>query len=127
MRRLRSTKGPDICERTFRFGVRVIKLVRRLPTDIAGHEVGRQLLRSGTSVGANMEEADASESTDDLIHKLKISLKEAQETRYWLRSLVESDLLRNQEVDALTLESEELIRIINVIISSTIRARRQTI
>lgn len=127
MRRIRSSKGPDLCERTFKFGVRVIKLVRELPSDVAGREVGRQLLRSGTSVGANVEEADASESIDDFIHKLKISLKEAQETRFWLRAIVDAGLLRNQEVDALTLECGELIRVINTIISNTMRNRTQTI
>ena len=82
MRRLRSAKGPDLCERTFIFGVRITKMVRRLPRDVAGYEIGRQVLRSGTSIGANTEEADAAESTDDFLHKMKIALKEAQETSF---------------------------------------------
>ncbi len=121
MRRLRSTKGPDLCERTFKFGVRITKMVRRLPRDVAGYEIGRQVLRSGTSIGANVEEADAAESTDDFLHKLKIALKEAQETRFWLRTIRESELLLESEVDALLQESNELIKILNTIITNTTR------
>jgi len=121
MRRLHSTKGPDLCERTFKFGVRITKMVRRLPRDVAGHEIGRQVLRSGTSVGANTEEADAAESTEDFLHKLKIALKEAQETRFWLRNIIESELLVDKEVDALLQEIIELVKILNTIITNTIR------
>ena len=121
MRRLHSDKGPDLCERTFRFGVRITKMVRRLPRDVAGHEIGRQVLRSGTSVGANTEEADAAESTQDFLHKLKIALKEAQETRFWLRNIRESELLVDKEMGDLFQESDELVRILNTIISNTTR------
>lgn len=121
MRRLHSSKGTDLCERTFQFGVRITKMVRRLPRDVAGHEIGRQVLRSGTSVGANTEEADAAESTEDFLHKLKIALKEAQETRFWLRNIRESELLVDQEVIALFEECVELIKILNSIITNTTR------
>ena len=121
MRRLHSARGPDLCERTFKFGVRITKLVRRLPRDVAGYEIGRQVLRSGTSVGANVEEADAAESTDDFLHKLKIAPKEAQETRFWLRNIRESELLIDKEVDALLQEIDELIKILNTIITNTTR------
>ncbi len=94
-------------------------MVRRLPRDVAGHEIGRQVLRSGTSVGANTEEADAAESTEDFLHKLKIALKEAQETRFWLRNIRESELLVEKEVDALLQEINELIKILNTIITVT--------
>lgn len=82
MQRLGSAKGPDLCERTFQFGVGITKMVRQLPRDVAGQVIGRQVLRSGTSVGANTEEADAAESTEDFLHKMRIALKEAQETRF---------------------------------------------
>ncbi len=67
-------KGQDIRERTFRFGVRVVKITNRLPRTIPGNELAHQVIRSGTSIGANLEEADASESRDDFIHKTKIAL-----------------------------------------------------
>jgi four helix bundle protein len=98
-------------------------MVRRLPKDVAGYEVGRQVLRSGTSIGANVEEADAAESTQDMVHKLKISLKEAQETRFWMRTIHDSELLVDNEVSALIQESDELVRIINSIISVTAKKR----
>ena len=123
MRRLHSSKGPDLCERTFKFGVRITKMVRRLPRDVAGYEIGRQVLRSGTSVGANTEEADAAESTEDFLHKLKIALKEAQETRLWLRTITESELLSDKEVGALLQEIGELIKILNTIITNTTRSK----
>ena len=119
MRRLHSSKGPDLCERTFQFGVRITKMVRRLPRDVAGYEIGRQVLRSGTSVGANTEEADAAESTADFLHKMKIALKEAQETRFWLRNIRESGLCAEKEVEELVQECIELIKIINAIITKT--------
>jgi four helix bundle protein len=96
-------------------------MVRRLPRDVAGYEIGRQVLRSGTSIGANVEEADAAESTDDFLHKLKLALKEAQETRFWLRTIRESELLVDKEVDALLQEANELIKILNTIITNTTR------
>jgi four helix bundle protein len=94
-------------------------MVRRLPRDVAGYEIGRQVLRSGTSVGANTEEADASESTEDFLHKMKIALKEAQETRYWLRNISEPGLLVDEEVNDLIQECLELVKIINTIITNT--------
>jgi four helix bundle protein len=123
MRRLHSVKGPDLCERTFKFGVRIVKMAQRLPKNVVGYELGRQVLRSGTSVGANVEEADAGESTDDFLHKLKIALKEAQETRLGLRTIRDSELLDDAEVRALIQESDELVRIINTIVTNTKRAK----
>ena len=83
----------DIQQRTFDFAKRIVKLVDVLPRTLAATEIGRQLLRSGTSVGANVQEADAAESRSDFIHKLSIALKEARETRYWL-ALIDSTVLR---------------------------------
>ncbi len=89
-----STPPRNIQERAFEFGVRVIRLVDRLPRMIAGNMLGQQLIRAGTSVGANMQEADATESKRDFIHKTGIALKEAKESHYWLR-LVDAALLPN--------------------------------
>jgi four helix bundle protein len=98
-------------------------MVQRLPKNVAGYELGRQVLRSGTSVGANVEEADAAESTEDFLHKLKIALKEGQETRFWLRTIRDSELLDDAELRALIQESDELVRIINTIIANTKRGK----
>src|SRR5574340_532410 len=97
-------KAPfGIKERTFLFGVRVVKLVGRLPRTVAGLEIGRQLIRAGTSVGANVEEAQSGESKRDFVHKMGIAVKEAREARYWLR-IIKATLLQDSEVDALVQE-----------------------
>ncbi|MGB9870666.1 MAG: four helix bundle protein [Anaerolineae bacterium] len=124
--RLEGNQGLDIQERAFQFAVRVVKLVNRLPRTIAGIEVGRQLVRSATSVGANLEEADAAESKADFIHKVGIAHKEAREARYWLR-IVRASLLDDGEVVWLLRESDELVRILNSIISNARRSPRSKV
>jgi four helix bundle protein len=105
----------DIQERTFTFAVRTIRLVNRLPRSIAGVEVGRQVVRSATSIGANVEEADAAESKRDFVHKMSIAHKEARETRYWLR-IVQASLTNDDDIQALVQESDELVRILYAIV-----------
>jgi four helix bundle protein len=117
----RASKGENIRERTFCFGVRIVKMVNRLPHTTAGFALGNQVIRSGTAIGANVEEADASESKADFIHKMKIALKEAQETRYWLRTIIESEMLTDQETRSLFKESDEIVRIIHTIIKNTLK------
>jgi len=124
--RLEGNQGLDIQERAFQFGVRVVKLVNRLPRTVAGIEVGRQLVRAATSVGANLEEADAAESKQDFIHKVGIAHKEAREARYWLR-IVRASLLDDDEVVLLLRESEELVRILNSIIHNARRSPRSKV
>ena len=81
----REAKPPyEIKERTFEFGVMVVQFVNRLPNSLAGRELGRQLIRAGTLVRANVEEADAAESDRDFVHKVSIARKEARESRYCL-------------------------------------------
>jgi len=105
----------DIQERTFEFGVRVIRLVDRLPRTAAGMKIGQQLIEAGTSIGANVQEADGAESKKDFIHKIGIALKESQETHYWLR-LIDVALLSNDaEVKSLMQEAFELSRILGAI------------
>jgi four helix bundle protein len=110
----------DIKERTFEFGVRIVRLVNTLPRTIAGGKVAEQLVKSGTSIGANVEEADGAESKRDFVHKMSIARKEARETRYWLRIVRATGLSKDtQGVDYLLQESEELVRILSAIIKST--------
>jgi four helix bundle protein len=107
----------DIRERTFQFAVRVIRAVRRLPKDAATRVVAYQLVKSATSVGANVEEADSAESTRDFIHKTSISRKEARESRYWLR-VVRAAILDVEEFADLERESDELVRIFSAMIAN---------
>jgi four helix bundle protein len=113
----------DIQERTFEFAVQVVKLVNRLPRSVAGIEIGRQVVRSATSIGSNVEEADAAESKRDFIHKMSIAHKEARETRYWLR-IVRAALLGDDEVEILIQESDELVRILYTIIENARQSPR---
>lgn len=113
----------NIQERTFRFAVRVIKLVGKLPRTVAGIEVGRQLVRAGTSVGSNMQEADEALSKKDFVNHVRIARKEARESKYWLMLIAGTGLLNEPEIGVLTAEASELVRILSGIIASAIRPR----
>jgi four helix bundle protein len=109
----------DIRERTFNFAVRVIRLCQYLDEKPGvSRTLGKQLLRAGTSVGANVEEARAGQSKADFISKNAIALKEAREAHYWLRLLTASKVLDDARVTELMSEADELMRIIVAIIVS---------
>jgi four helix bundle protein len=93
--------------RTKTFAVAIVKLVRTFPRSVDGIELGRQLLRAATSVGANYREANRAESRDDFIHKIGVAEKEASETAYWLEVCQGASLGSPQEVDTLFAESGE--------------------
>lgn len=112
-------KPQDIRERTFAFAVRVVKFCRQLEAQAPfSRTLTKQLLRSATSIGANVEEAQAAASKADFINKNTIALKEARETHYWLRLLVATETSRAAELAALTDESLQLKRILAAIIIS---------
>lgn len=94
-----TARGQDICDRTRAFALRVIKLYRVINKDAVGRVIGRQLLRSGTSIGANVEETQAAQSPKDFISKNSIALKEARETRYWLRLLRDAQLVEEHKFE----------------------------
>jgi len=91
-------KRYDIKERCLKFAVRIVSFVDNLPKTIAGYKIGGQLLGAGTSVGANVEEADGAVSRKDFINKTGIARKEARESNYWLRVIDLSNLLKKQDV-----------------------------
>ncbi|MBI4765915.1 MAG: four helix bundle protein [Deltaproteobacteria bacterium] len=110
-------KPRDIKERTFTFALKIIRLVQELDNRSGVCKViGRQVLRSGTSTGANVEEAQAGQSRADFNSKYAIALKEVRETIYWLRLLKESGLTFNKDSDALIQEAGEISRVIGAII-----------
>lgn len=117
---------PDIVERTFQFGQRVIRLFlhlgRRLP---ALGSVYNQCLRSGTAVGALVEEAQAAESKNDFIHKMAIALKEAREAHYWLRQLQAAEVMESEKLDPIVREATELKLVLGAIIASSKGTRKQ--
>lgn len=105
-------KGDDISDRLVDFSVRIIRLVNSLPKNCIGKHVAKQLLRSGTSSGANYEEARGAESLADFIHKLGIVLKELRETHYWLKVIKKGELLHSEELQNISNETEQLSKII---------------
>jgi four helix bundle protein len=105
-------KREELANRLLDFTVRNIKLVDALPKSIIGKHLGGQLLRSGTSPGANYEEACGAESKADFVHKLGIVLKELKETRYWLKVVSRTEIINPKLVEALLKECEELCAII---------------
>ena len=110
-------KGQDIRERTFELAVRVVKLCQHLDEKPGvGRTLGKQLLRSGTSVGANIEEAKAAQSRADLITKCTIAQKEARETHYWLRLLAATEVVPLERITDLLTEAEQMTRIVAAII-----------
>ena len=109
----------DIRERTFDFALRIVKLCQHLDDKPGvGRTLGKQLLRAGTSIGANVEEAQAGQSKPDFINKNAIALKEARETLYWLRLLAASNVIPAERISELQTEVDELMRIISSIIVS---------
>jgi four helix bundle protein len=108
----------DLEERTFLFAKNVIEYVRHLPRGIPGTEIGRQLVRSAGSVGANYIEANESLSKKDFIMRVKISKKEAKESYYWLNLSTPNREYENLKIELMR-ESEELIKILATIIRNS--------
>ena len=103
----------DLGNRLLEYGVRLIKLVESLPNTLVGRHVANQLLRSGTSAGANYEEACGAESKVDFTHKLQIALKELRESNYWLRPIAKSGKLPEPRIADLLDESNQLRAILS--------------
>ena len=112
-------KKVDIQERTFDFALMIINMVNLLPRNIAGIALGRQIIRSGTSVGANVEEAQGARSKKGFINSMNIAKKEARETRYWLRLIAASRLLSSDKLKTTLNESEAIIRILTSIVKTS--------
>ncbi len=115
----------DIRERTFDFALRIIKLCQQLEEEGGvGRTLGWQLFRLGTSIGANVEEAQAGQSKLDFISKNAIALKEAHETIYWLRLVGASNAILKDRLSPLLGEADELARIIGAIIVSAKKGKK---
>ena len=111
-------------DRTKAFAIRVIRFVAKLPKDRIWNVLGHQLVKSGTSVGANYREANRAESRADFIHKIGVVEKECQESLYWLELCEESDLGDEGVRSQLLRECKELLEIFTSIDKST-KARTQ--
>ncbi|WP_375560128.1 four helix bundle protein [Bernardetia sp. OM2101] len=101
-----------ILKKSFCFAVRIVNLYKYLTTTQKEYVLSKQILRSGTSVGANIREAEFAQSNLDFIHKLSISQKEINETLYWLELLKETNFIKNEEFESLHQNAIELLKII---------------
>ena len=108
-----------IVEKSFQFALRIVKLHSLLKEKKVERDLALQLLRSGTSIGANIEEAMGGSSKKDFIHKLEIAYREARETKYWLRLLRESNLLETKLADSFLIDNEEIIKILTAILKAS--------
>ena len=116
---------PDIQERTLDYGVRAVRLYQALQSDRsgAGRVIARQYLRSATSIGANVAEAQGGETRADFIHKYSIALKETRESLYWLRLVERATLLPPQRLSDIIAETREILAVITAIV---VNAKRKT-
>ena len=108
-------------QRSFQFAVRIVNLSKFLQAQKKEYVLSRQLLRSGTSIGANVTEAQQSQNRADFISKMSVSLKEAVETNYWLRLLAATDYLSMVEFSSMHNDCRELERLLTAIIKSAKR------
>ena len=105
-------------EKSFEFSVRIVNLYKHLTANKQEYVLSKQLLRAGTSIGANICEAEQAQSASDFISKLSISLKESNETDYWLRLLYRTEYLNNLEYSSIIADCRDLTKILTSIIKS---------
>jgi four helix bundle protein len=111
--------GTPLKDKSFNFAIRIVNLYKYLCSDKKKYVLSKQLLRSGTAIGALVREAEQGESTADFIHKLAIALKEAKETEYWILLLTETDYLTKNESTSILKDLDELLRLLISIIKTT--------
>ena len=109
----------NIEHKSFLFSVRIVKLARYLQEEKREYILSKQLIRSGTSIGANVVESQQAQSRADFISKLSIALKEACETNYWLRLLQATDYLSDSEFSSIIADCKELEKILTSISKTT--------
>jgi four helix bundle protein len=106
-------------QKTFAFSVRIVKLYKYIVEEKREFVLSKQLLRCGTSIGANVEEAIGGLSKADFIARLSIAYKEARETVYWIKLMQATDYLNEQEASSILLDAEEILKIIGSIIKTS--------
>ena len=107
-----------IAEKSFQFAIRVVRLYKYLCSEKQEYTLSKQLLRSGTSIGANVSEAQQPQSRNVFVAKLSIALKEATETKYWLRLLAATDYLTDKEAESMLADCTELEKLLTSIIKT---------
>ena len=117
--RLAPVNGHDILNRTSDFADRIIKLHAAIPKHGVGKNIAAQLVRSGTSIGAQIAEANFAKSQADFVSKLQGALQESEETRFWIKRLVSTGLIKAARLDDILRESSEITAIIVTIVNKS--------
>ena len=115
-----SYAGECDCRKSFALAVRIVKLCKYLRNTKKEYVLSKQLLRSGTSIGANVSEAQRAQSRADFLSKLSIALKEANETQYWLKLLLHTDYLTEKEFSSIHDDLSEVLSILTAICKTTV-------
>lgn len=108
-----------ILHKSYAFAVRIVRLSQFLAAEKQAYQLADQIRRSGTSIGANMEEAVGGQSSKDFVSKCSIAYKEARESHYWLRLLRDTGYISSEQADSLLTDCEELRKILTAIIKSS--------
>lgn len=117
------SKDNVLKDKSYQFALRIVKLYKHLSGEMKEFVLSKQILRSGTSIGANIAEANQAQSKADFVHKLAIGLKEAVETEYWLNLLRDSGFMTNEHAESMIEDCKELIRIL----TSSIKTVKSTL
>lgn len=118
-------KGDQLAQRLLDFVIKVIQVVNSLPKTVAGRHIGGQLIRAGTSCGANYEEGCGAESRSDFVHKMSIVLKELKEARFWLRIIHRTEMLASENIEPAMDECEQLCAIIGKSVSTAKKKKNE--
>ena len=108
-------QGNVSAEKSFEFAVRIVNVYKYLTGEHKEYILSKQLLRSGTSIGANVAEAQRGQSKADFVAKMSVALKEANETGYWLKLLYRTDYLNEKQYSSLSADNQELISILTAV------------
>ena len=117
-------KENAVKDKSFAFALRIVKLAKFLESKKKEFVLSKQVLRSGTAIGALVREAEHAESKADFIHKLSIALKEANETLYWLELLHQGEFIDKQSFQSIAGDSEELIKLLIAIVKTSKVSKR---
>jgi four helix bundle protein len=106
-------------DKSFNFAIRIVNLYKFLKKEHGEYILSQQLIRSGTSIGAIVREAEHAESIKDFVHKLSIGLKEANESKYWLDLLVATEFINNKMYESLKKDCEELLKLLTASVKTS--------
>jgi four helix bundle protein len=119
--RLSSDSAKDVRFRSRQFGLRIIRMAAKLPRDMAAQIIARQIIRSATSVGAHLAEANRARSVADFISKIDGALQELEESRYWMDMIADAGFLEKKKLSLLMKESDELMAMMSAMANKSRR------